>query len=131
MRKWSFLVTALALALAQSSQAQMQTQGLTVGSPGPSSDGPGPKSPNAGSSGNQASISDLLSQGYEVKATSVVSAVDSKTAFKASEKPLALVLVTLQRGQSIAICQFTWVTWGTLASTNSAAYTQKDRCDAP
>ena len=46
----------------------------------------------------------LLGQGYEVKATSTLSLTDSKALNEANITPT--VLVTLQKGPSIAVCTF-------------------------
>jgi hypothetical protein len=41
------------------------------------------------------------------------------------------VLVTLQKGQSIAVCQFGWGTWSSIATSGVASFTTADRCDIP
>jgi hypothetical protein len=59
---------------------------------------------NATLAGSRASLADLLGQGYEVKATSALSLTDSKALNDANITPT--VLVTLQKGPSIAVCTF-------------------------
>ena len=59
---------------------------------------------NAALAGSRASLADLLGQGYEVKATSTLSLTDSKALNEANITPT--VLVTLQKGPSIAVCTF-------------------------
>ena len=59
---------------------------------------------NAALAGSRASLADLLGQGYEVKATSTLSLTDSKALNQENITPT--VLVTLQKGPSIAVCTF-------------------------
>ena len=59
---------------------------------------------NAALAGSRASLADLLGQGYEVKATSTLSLTNSKALNEANITPT--VLVTLQKGPSIAVCTF-------------------------
>ena len=59
---------------------------------------------NAALAGSRASLADLLGQGYEVKATSTLSLTDSKALNEENITPT--VLVTLQKGPSIAVCTF-------------------------
>jgi hypothetical protein len=75
------------------------------------------------------SLAEILTRGYEVKATSTISAVDSAAAFAADTKPSALLLITLQRGNSVAVCQFNYGAWSTIGSTGMGQFNAKDRCD--
>ena len=59
---------------------------------------------NAALAGSRPSLADLLGQGYEVKATSTLYSHDPKGLNEANITPT--VLVTLQKGPSIAVCTF-------------------------
>ena len=59
---------------------------------------------NAALAGSRASLADLLAQGHEVKATSTLSLTNSKALNEENITPT--VLVTLQKGPSIAVCTF-------------------------
>lgn len=77
----------------------------------------------------QTSIAELLKQGYEIKGTIYVSLQDAK-----DSQPTATqgqVLVTMQRGQSIAVCEFSWGTWASIATSGLVSFTAADRCDVP
>jgi hypothetical protein len=75
----------------------------------------------------QSSISELLKQGYEIKGTVYVPLQDAASASPGTTQ--GQVLVTLQRGQSIAVCEFSWGNWVSLATAASASFTAGDRCD--
>jgi|HubBroStandDraft_6_1064221.scaffolds.fasta_scaffold1011542_2 hypothetical protein len=77
----------------------------------------------------QASIADLLKQGYEIKGTVYVSLQDAKDAQPTATQ--GQVLVTMQRGQSIAVCEFSWGTWASIATSGLVSFTAADRCDVP
>jgi hypothetical protein len=77
----------------------------------------------------QTSIAELLKQGYEIKGTIYVSLEDAK-----GPQPNATqgqVLVTMQRGQSIAVCEFSWGNWASIATGAIGSFTAADRCDVP
>ena len=69
---------------------------------------------NAALAGFRASLADLLGQGYEVKATSTLSLTDSKALNEANITPT--VLVTLQKGPSIAVCTLSALHSGSLSA---------------
>jgi len=76
---------------------------------------------------SQTSLAELLKQGYEIKGTVYVSLQDAQ-----ASNPNATaghVMVSLQKSQSIAVCDFTYAVWSTLASKNKTFFTAADRCD--
>jgi hypothetical protein len=75
----------------------------------------------------QSSISDLLRQGYEIKGTVYVPLQDAQSAGPGFSQ--GQVLVTLQHGQSIAVCEYSWGNWVSLATGGAASFTAADRCD--
>ena len=77
---------------------------------------------------SQSAISELLKQGYEIKGTVYVPQQDAQSA-SAGATSQGQVLVTMQRGQSIAVCQFSWGSWASIASSGIASFTTGDRCD--
>jgi hypothetical protein len=77
----------------------------------------------------QNSIAELLKQGYEVKGTVYIGTQDTKDADPTVTR--GQVLVTLQHGQSIAVCQISWSNWANIASAGAASFTAPDRCDIP
>jgi hypothetical protein len=77
----------------------------------------------------QSSISELLKQGYEIKGTIYVPLQDAQNASPGTAQ--GQVLVTLQHGQSIAVCEFNWGNWVSLATGAIASFTAGDRCDVP
>jgi len=77
----------------------------------------------------QTSIADLLKQGYEIKGTAYVPLQEVQGA--RTNVTQGLMLVTLQRGQSIAVCEISWGNWGTIATAGAASFTAADRCDVP
>jgi hypothetical protein len=89
---------------------------------------------NAALAGSRASLADLLGRGYEVKATSTLSLTDSKALNEANITPT--VLVTLQKGPSIAVCTFGapfWELIGTakndpLHTSEGLVRQNRDRC---
>jgi hypothetical protein len=70
----------------------------------------------------QVAFMTLLKEGYEIRATSVVPLVEQATA-GATHSP---VLVTLQKGGSVAVCQFSWNAWSSLTK---AALEDPRLCD--
>ena len=77
----------------------------------------------------QSSISDLLRQGYEIKGTAYVGTQDVKDTDPTNTR--GQVLVTLQHGQSIAVCMINWANWANIAGVGAASFTAADRCDVP
>jgi hypothetical protein len=75
----------------------------------------------------QSSIAELLKQGYEIKGTAYVPLQDAKASNESITQGVALI--TLQRGQSIAVCEFNWGTWGAIATGGAGSFTAVDRCD--
>lgn len=77
----------------------------------------------------QNSISELLKQGYEIKGTIYVPLQDAQIGNASIMQ--GQVLVTLQRGQSIAVCEFSWGSWANIGTGGAASFTALDRCDVP
>jgi hypothetical protein len=77
----------------------------------------------------QSSIAELVKQGYEIKGTIYVGSQDSKEADPTFAR--GQVLITFQRGQSIAVCQVTWTNWANIAGIGATSFTAADRCDIP
>lgn len=66
------------------------------------------------SAANQtSSVQALLQQGYEIKATTFVPLSDVKANW--AEASAGSMLVTLQKERSIAVCEFNWANWSSLA----------------
>ena len=82
---------------------------------------------NAALAGSRASLADLLGQGYEVKATSTLSLTDSKALNEANITPT--VLVTLQKGPSIAVCTFGAPFWELIGTAKDDPLHTPERCD--
>src|SRR5580704_16779636 len=82
---------------------------------------------NAALAGSRASLADLLGQGYEVKATSTLSLTDSKALNEANITPT--VLVTLQKGPSIAVCTFGAPFWELIGTAKNDPLHTPERCD--
>ena len=82
---------------------------------------------NAALAGSRASLADLLGQGYEVKATSTLSLSDSKALNEANITPT--VLVTLQKGSSIAVCTFGAPFWELIGTAKDDPLHTPERCD--
>ena len=82
---------------------------------------------NAALAGSTASLADLLGQGYEVKATSTLSLTDSKALNEANITPT--VLVTLQKGPSIAVCTFGAPFWELIGTAKDDPLHTSERCD--
>src|SRR6478609_5706329 len=82
---------------------------------------------NAALAGSRASLADLLGQGYEVKATSTLSLTDSKALNEANITPT--VLVTLQKGPSIAVCTFGAPFWELIGTAKNDPLQTSERCD--
>jgi hypothetical protein len=72
-------------------------------------------------------LADLLGQGYEVKATSTLSLTDSKALNEANITPT--VLVTLQKGPSIAVCTFGAPFWELIGTAKNDPLHTPERCD--
>ena len=66
-------------------------------------------------------------QGYEVKATSTLSLTDSKALNEANITPT--VLVTLQKGPSIAVCTFGAPFWELIGTAKNDPLHTPERCD--
>jgi hypothetical protein len=72
----------------------------------------------------QTSFMSLLKQGYDVRATSIAPLVEQRQFVStATHSP---VLVTLQKGQSVAVCQFGWNAWSAMSK---AALEDPKLCD--
>ena len=82
---------------------------------------------NAALAGSRASLADLLGQGYEVKATSTLSLTDSKALNDKNITPT--VLVTLQKGPSIAVCTFGAPFWELIGTAKDDPLHTPERCD--
>ena len=82
---------------------------------------------NAALAGSRASLADLLGQGYEVKATSTLSLADSKALNEKNITPT--VLVTLQKGPSIAVCTFGAPFWELIGTAKDDPLHTPERCD--
>ena len=83
---------------------------------------------NAALAGSRASLADVLGQGYEVKATSTLSLADAKAINETNTTPT--ILVTLQKGSSIAVCTFGAPFWELIAtSKKDDPLHTPDRCD--
>jgi hypothetical protein len=76
---------------------------------------------------SQTSISELLKQGYEIKGTTYVPLQDAQGGNASITQ--GQVLVTMQRGQSIAVCEFSWGNWVSIGTAATASFTAGDRCD--
>ena len=82
---------------------------------------------NAALAGSRASLADLLGQGYEVKATSTLSLADSKALNEVNTTPT--ILVTLQKGSSIAVCTFGAPLWELVGTAKDDPLNSPERCD--
>jgi hypothetical protein len=76
---------------------------------------------------SQSSISELLKEGYEIKGTAYIPLQDAQGGNASIAQ--GQVLVTLQRGKSIAVCQFSWVNWVSIGTAAVGSFTAGDRCD--
>ena len=74
----------------------------------------------------QAAFMTLLKEGYEVRATSVVPLAEQRQSASTSGNTYSPILVTLQKGQSVAVCQFAWNQWSSLTK---AALEDPKLCD--
>jgi hypothetical protein len=79
--------------------------------------------------GPQTSIAELLKQGYEIKGTAFIPLQDAQGAIASATQ--GQLVVTLQRGQSIAVCEYGWSNWAAIATAGVASFTAADRCDVP
>ena len=77
--------------------------------------------------GSRASLAELLGQGYEVKATSTLSLADSKALNEVNTTPT--MLVTLQKGSSIAVCTFGAPFWELIGTAKNDPLLAPERCD--
>jgi hypothetical protein len=71
-----------------------------------------------GLAADQAAMQTLLKQGYEIRSTSFVPLAEIKR-----QRPKAdegVVLVTLQKQTSIAVCEINWANWSALAKASLA-----------
>src|SRR5258708_29887152 len=77
----------------------------------------------------QTSIAELLKQGYEIKGTVYIPLEDAKVGNTTVTQ--GQVLVTLHRGQFIAVCEYSWGNWVAIATAAAGSFTAADRCDLP
>jgi hypothetical protein len=70
------------------------------------------------------SLDSLLASGYEIKATNSVSAAATKDIWTGQDLP-PQTIVTLQKANSIAICNIATVNWMNL---NPSSFASTDRC---
>ena len=82
---------------------------------------------NAALAGSRASLADLVGQGHEVKATTTLSLTDAKAVNEANTTPT--ILVTLQKGSSIAVCTFGAASWELIGTAKNDPSHAPDRCD--
>jgi hypothetical protein len=82
---------------------------------------------SAALAGSRASLADLLGRGYEVKATTSLSLADSKAINDKNITPT--VLVTLQKGPSIAVCTFGAPFWELVGTAKDDPLHSAERCD--
>ena len=82
---------------------------------------------NAALAGSRASLADILGQGYEIKATSTLSLVDAQAVNEANTAPT--ILVTLQKGSSIAVCTFGAAFWELIGTAKTDPLHTPGRCD--
>ena len=82
---------------------------------------------SAALAGSRASLADLLVRGFEVKATTSLSLADSKAINEANITPT--VLVTLQKGSSIAVCTFGAPFWELIGTAKDDPLHSPERCD--
>src|SRR5262245_19759513 len=68
----------------------------------------------AGASGaaDESSFKALLKEGYEIKGSIFVPLAEAKMQHPELER--GLVVLTLQNGQSVAVCDFNWANWAQL-----------------
>jgi hypothetical protein len=76
---------------------------------------------------SQTSISELLKQGYEIKGTGFIPLQDAQAGGGSITQ--GQVIVTLQHGQSIAVCEYSWGNWVSIGTAASGSFTAADRCD--
>jgi hypothetical protein len=74
----------------------------------------------------QMSFMSLLKLGYEIRATSIAPLVEQRQFPNTAASTHSPVLVTLQKGQSVAVCQFGWSAWSSLSK---AALDDPKLCD--
>jgi hypothetical protein len=74
----------------------------------------------------QASFMSLLKQGYDVRATSIAPLVEQRQHPNTATSTHSPVLVTLQKGQSVAVCTFGWNAWSNM---NKVALEDPKLCD--
>jgi len=77
----------------------------------------------AGAADQKQSVQSLLQQGYQIRGTSFVPQPDVKTLY--GEAAAASMVVTLQKDQSVAVCEFNWGNWSALAQ---ATYENAELC---
>ena len=82
---------------------------------------------SAALAGSRASLADVLGRGYEVKAATSLSLADSKAINEANITPT--VLVTLQKGSSIAVCTFGAPLWELIGTAKEDLLHSPERCD--
>ena len=82
---------------------------------------------SAALAGSRASLAELLGQGYEVKASSTLSLADSKALNEVNTTPT--ILVTLQKGPSIAVCTFGAPFWELIGTAKNDPLHAPERCD--
>jgi hypothetical protein len=68
----------------------------------------------------------LLSQGYEVRATVMVPLAEQRQNPNNARETYSPMLVTMQKGPSVAVCQFNWNVW---ANMQKASLEDPRLCD--
>ncbi len=71
----------------------------------------------------KSSVQALLQQGYQIRGASFVPQADVKALY--GEASAASMVVTLQKEQSVAVCEFNWGNWSALAQ---ATYENPELC---
>jgi hypothetical protein len=56
----------------------------------------------------------LLKQGYEIKATSIVPLVEHRQFPNTAGSTHSPLLITMQKGQSVAVCTINWNNWSNM-----------------
>jgi hypothetical protein len=62
----------------------------------------------------QASFMSLLKQGYEVRATIIVPLVEQRQFANSAGSTHSNVLITMQKGPSVAVCTINWNQWSNM-----------------
>lgn len=61
---------------------------------------------------DQASVKSLLKEGYEIKSTVYVPVAEAKQVYADLDR--GIIVVTLQKGPSVAVCDLNWGNWAAL-----------------